>query len=355
MSKSLGNGIDPLQVIDQYGADALRLTLITGNAPGNDMRFYWERVEASRNFANKIWNASRFILMNMENITVTEPDMDELETADCWILSRLNALTKEVTDNMENFELGIAVSKIHDFIWDEFCDWYIEIAKQRIWAKEENPGAAGCALWTLKTVLSGALKLLHPYMPFITEEIYCTLHPEEESIMISSWPVYEEKWDNPLAEQTIEHVKDIVKGVRNIRSEMNVAPSRKIHVIIVPEETKVQNRLDDLKEMYQKLMGAGQVTVQGDKSGIGSDAISVVVPGAVVYLPLEELVDKEKERERLQKEEERLAKELKRSEGMLKNEKFLSKAPEAKVQEEREKLEKYMKMMEQVKERLKQL
>ena len=355
MSKSLGNGIDPLQVIDQYGADALRLTLITGNAPGNDMRFYWERVEASRNFANKIWNASRFILMNMENITVTEPGMDELETADCWILSRLNALTKEVTDNMENFELGIAVSKIHDFIWDEFCDWYIEIAKQRIWAKEENPGAAGCALWTLKTVLSGALKLLHPYMPFITEEIYCTLHPEEESIMISSWPVYEEKWDNSLAEQTIEHVKDIVKGVRNIRSEMNVAPSRKIHVIIVPEETKVQNRLDDLKEMYQKLMGAGQVTVQGDKSGIGSDAISVVVPGAVVYLPLEELVDKEKERERLQKEEERLAKELKRSEGMLKNEKFLSKAPEAKVQEEREKLEKYMKMMEQVKERLKQL
>ncbi|MGI6012301.1 MAG: valine--tRNA ligase [Ruminococcus sp.] len=355
MSKSLGNGIDPLQVIDQYGADALRLTLITGNAPGNDMRFYWERVEASRNFANKIWNASRFILMNMENTELTEPGRDELETVDHWILSRLNDLIREVTDNMESFELGIAVSKIHDFIWDEFCDWYIEIAKQRIWAKEENPKAAGCALWTLKTVLSGALKLLHPYMPFITEEIYCTLHPEEESIMISSWPKYQEAWNDPQAEVTMERVKDIVKGVRNIRSEMNVAPSKKIHAIIVPEESKMQQPLDSLKEMYQKLMGAGQVTVQTDKEGIGEDAISVVVPGAVVYLPLDELVDKEKERERLLKEEERLTKELKRSEGMLKNEKFLSKAPEAKVQEEREKLEKYTRMMEQVKERLKQL
>ena len=355
MSKSLGNGIDPLQVIDQYGADALRLTLITGNAPGNDMRFYWERVEASRNFANKIWNASRFILMNMEDTDVKEPAREELETADRWILSKLNDLTKEVTDNMESFELGIAVSKIHDFIWDEFCDWYIEIAKQRIWAKEENKKAADCALWTLKTVLSGAMKLLHPYMPFITEEIYCTLHPEEESIMISSWPVYREDWSDPAAEQIIEKVKDIVKGVRNIRSEMNVAPSKKIHVIIVPEKEEDGSQLDALKEMYQKLMNAGQVTVQADKDGIGEDAISLVVPGAVAYLPLDELVDKEKERERLLKEEERLAKELKRSQGMLNNEKFLSKAPAAKVQEEREKMEKYQKMMEQVKERLKQL
>ena len=355
MSKSLGNGIDPLQVIDQYGADALRLTLITGNAPGNDMRFYWERVEASRNFANKIWNASRFILMNMEDTDVKAPAREELETADRWILSKLNDLTKEVTDNMESFELGIAVSKIHDFIWDEFCDWYIEIAKQRIWAKEENKKAADCALWTLKTVLSGAMKLLHPYMPFITEEIYCTLHPEEESIMISSWPVYREDWSDPAAEQIIEKVKDIVKGVRNIRSEMNVAPSKKIHVIIVPEKEEDGSQLDALKEMYQKLMNAGQVTVQADKDGIGEDAISLVVPGAVAYLPLDELVDKEKERERLLKEEERLAKELKRSQGMLNNEKFLSKAPAAKVQEEREKMEKYQKMMEQVKERLKQL
>ena len=355
MSKSLGNGIDPLQVIDKYGADALRLTLMTGNAPGNDMRFYWERVEASRNFANKIWNASRFILMNMEDTDVKAPAREELETADRWILSKLNDLTKEVTDNMESFELGIAVSKIHDFIWDEFCDWYIEIAKQRIWAKEENKKAADCALWTLKTVLSGAMKLLHPYMPFITEEIYCTLHPEEESIMISSWPVYREDWSDPAAEQIIEKVKDIVKGVRNIRSEMNVAPSKKIHVIIVPEKEEDGSQLDALKEMYQKLMNAGQVTVQADKDGIGEDAISLVVPGAVAYLPLDELVDKEKERERLLKEEERLAKELKRSQGMLNNEKFLSKAPAAKVQEEREKMEKYQKMMEQVKERLKQL
>ena len=187
MSKSLGNGIDPLEVIDKYGADALRLTLITGNAPGNDMRFYWERVEASRNFANKVWNASRFIMMNLEGMEVTKPAISDLAPEDKWILSAVNTLTKDVTENMDKFELGIAVQKVYDFIWDEFCDWYIEIAKVRTYKKDEDARAANSALWTLRTVLGQALKLLHPYMPFITEEIYCTLNPQEETIMLADW------------------------------------------------------------------------------------------------------------------------------------------------------------------------
>lgn len=355
MSKSLGNGIDPLEVIDQYGADALRLTLITGNAPGNDMRFYWERVEASRNFANKIWNASRFIMMNLEDTEIDEPEYFQLKTADRWILSKLNTLTKEVTENMEKFELGIAVQKIHDFLWDEFCDWYIEIAKLRIWAAEHDPDSCDYALWTLKTVLSRALKLLHPYMPFITEEIYGTLCPQEESIMISEWPEYQAEWEFPDAEEMMENVKEMVRGVRNIRAEMNVPPSKKTHVYIVSEDAGLCERLELMKDTYAKFLGASRVRIQTTKKNISDDAVSIVVPNAVVYLPLEELVDKEKERERLQKEEEHLKKEISRCEGMLKNEKFLNKAPESKVQEEREKLEKYTQMMEQVKARLEQL
>ncbi len=354
MSKSLGNGIDPLEVIEQYGADALRLTLITGNAPGNDMRFYWERVEASRNFANKIWNASRFIMMNLEG-EITEPSADQLETADRWILSRLNDVIREVTDNMESFELGIAVSKIQDFLWDEFCDWYIEIAKQRIWAKEENPVAANAALWTLRTVLTDALKLLHPYMPFITEEIFCTLHPEEESIMISQWPGYKEERSYPEDEKIIGSIKDIVKGVRNCRAEMNVPPSKKIHVFVVSDQADLREKLQNQENMAMKLLASDNFQVQADKTGIGEDAISIVVPACVVYVPLDDLVDREKEKERLQKEEKRLEGELKRVNSMLSNEKFLSKAPEAKVAEERAKLEKYTQMMDQVKERLSQL
>ena len=206
MSKSLGNGIDPLEVIDKYGADALRFTLVTGNAPGNDMRFYWERVEASRNFANKVWNASRFIMMHLGDNTITEPAYDELKEADKWILSKVNTLAKEVTENMEKYELGVAVQKINDFIWTEFCDWYIEIVKPRLFAKEEDPASANAAFWTLRTVLIDSLKLLHPYMPFITEEIFCTIQSEEESIMISSWPEYKEQWNNPAAEEMAENI-----------------------------------------------------------------------------------------------------------------------------------------------------
>ena len=355
MSKSLGNGIDPLEVIDKYGADALRLTLITGNAPGNDMRFYWERVEASRNFANKVWNASRFIMMNLEGMEVTEPASSDLAPEDKWILSAVNTLTKDVTENMDKFELGIAVQKVYDFIWDEFCDWYIEIAKVRTYKKDEDARAANSALWTLRTVLGQALKLLHPYMPFITEEIYCTLNPQEETIMLADWPVYKEEWNFSAEEEMLAHVKELVKGIRNLRTEMDVPPSRKAKVFIVSEDKALCETFESMKKTYQNLISASEIDVQSDKAGIGEDAVSVVIPGAVVYMPLEDLVDMEKEKERLLKEEERLKKELARSHGMLNNEKFVSKAPAAKIQEEKDKLAKYEQMMATVQERLAQM
>ena len=355
MSKSLGNGIDPLEVIDKYGADALRLTLITGNAPGNDMRFYWERVEASRNFANKVWNASRFIMMNLEGMEVTKPAISDLAPEDKWILSAVNTLTKDVTENMDKFELGIAVQKVYDFIWDEFCDWYIEIAKVRTYKKDEDARAANSALWTLRTVLGQALKLLHPYMPFITEEIYCTLNPQEETIMLADWPVYKEEWNFSAEEEMLAHVKELVKGIRNLRTEMDVPPSRKAKVFIVSEDKALCETFESMKKTYQNLISASEVDVQSDKAGIGEDAVSVVIPGAVAYMPLEDLVDMEKEKERLLKEEERLKKELARSHGMLNNEKFVSKAPAAKIQEEKDKLAKYEQMMATVQERLAQM
>ena len=355
MSKSLGNGIDPLEVIDKYGADALRLTLITGNAPGNDMRFYWERVEASRNFANKVWNASRFIMMNLEGMEIKTPAMDELHAADKWILSKVNTLAKDATENMDKFELGIAVQKVYDFIWDEFCDWYIEIAKVRTYKKDEDPVSANAALWTLKAVLTEALKLLHPYMPFITEEIFCTLQSEEETIMLAKWPEFKEEWNFPAEETAIEHCKDLVKGVRNVRTEMDVPPSRKAKLFIVSEDKALCDTFENNKEVYVNLAFTNEITVQSDKSGIEDNAVSVVIPGAVVYLPLEDLVDFEKEKERLTKEKEKLEKELARSKGMLSNERFLSNAKPEKVQEEKDKLAKYEQMMAQVEERLAQM
>ena len=352
MSKSLGNGIDPLEIIDKYGADALRLTLITGNAPGNDMRFYNERVEASRNFANKVWNASRFIMMNMEKNVVEEPEDFLLKPADRWILSKVNSLTKEMTENMDKFELGIAVQKVHDFIWDEFCDWYVEIAKYRIYHAEEDSQSANCALWVLKTVLGQALKLLHPFMPFITEEIYGALVPEEESLMMSSWPVYREDWEFPYATEVIEHVKAITRGIRNMRAEMNVPNNKRTKVYIISSDSKMLTALEVFKESVKPLMLANDIILHYEKKDVADDAVSIVVPGATVYLPLEDLVDFEQERERLKKEEERLNSEIKRAQGMLANERFTSKAPADKVQAERDKLEKYTKMLEQVKERI---
>ena len=352
MSKSLGNGIDPLDIIDKYGADALRLTLVTGNAPGNDMRFYNERVEASRNFANKVWNASRFILMNMKENVIDRPDEKLLTPADRWILSAVNTLTKDVTENMDKFELGIAVQKVYDFIWDEFCDWYVELAKYRIYHAEEDPAAADCVLWVLKTVLGQALKLLHPFMPFITEEIYSALVPEEESLMMSSWPKYTEELCFPADENVMEHVKAVTRGIRNMRSEMDVPNSRKTKVYIICGDAGICEGIESLKDSVMPLLMANDIIIRPTKVGVDDNAVSIVVPDAVVYLPLDELVDLEQERERLTKEEERLNKEIRRAEGMLSNEKFVSKAPAAKVQEERDKLEKYTQMLAQVKERM---
>ena len=352
MSKSLGNGIDPLEVIEKYGADALRFTLITGNAPGNDMRFYWERVEASRNFANKIWNASRFMMMHIEKLKSDSVELSALTPADKWILSKMNSLVKDVTENMEKYELGIAAAKIYDFIWEEFCDWYIEMVKPRLW--DDGDETQEAALWTLKTVLTSALKLLHPYMPFVTEEIFCNL-TGEESIMISDWPEYKDAYAFPAEETQIEKIKEAVRAIRNIRAEMNVAPSRKAAVFVVSAKDDVRDVFETSKGFFAMLAGASEVTVQADKTGIEDNAVSVVIHDAVIYMPFADLVDVAKEKERLTKEQARLEGEIKRASGMLANERFTSKAPKEKVEEERAKLAKYTETLEQVKERLAQL
>ncbi|MCR5584506.1 MAG: valine--tRNA ligase [Lachnospiraceae bacterium] len=366
MSKSLGNGIDPLDVIDKYGADALRFTLITGNAPGNDMRFYWERVEASRNFANKVWNASRFIMMNMSQMEEagldcksTDIDLKNLEDADCWILSKLNTCIKEVTQNLDAFELGVAAQKINDFIWDDFCDWYIEMVKPRLYG--DNADSKIAAMWTLRHVLTDALKLLHPYMPFVTEEIFCTLKEAEgtlatnESVMVSEWPVYDEKFAFEKKVTAIEMIKEAVKGIRDVRTSMNVAPSRKAEVFVVSSDKAVRDIFEENKTFFAVLGYASDVIVKEDKTGIADDAVSAVLPQAVVYIPFAELVDIDKELERLAKEKGRLTGEIKRCEGMLANQNFISKAPESKINEEKGKLENYRSMMAKVEERIKAL
>ena len=362
MSKSLGNGIDPLEVINKYGADALRLTLITGNAPGNDMRYSETKVENSRNFANKVWNASRFICMNMDEDEEADPSVlpEGLEPADKWILSKFNKTVRDVTENMEKYELGVAVQKVHDFIWDEFCDWYIEMVKPRLYSRgtEESKDSASkdvsrnAALWTLQTVLIGSLKLLHPYMPFITEEIFRTVQSKEDSIMVSSWPVWRDDFCFDREEGEVEEIKEAVRGIRNVRAEMNVAPSKKVDMFVVSDDPAIRENFTRNELFFATLGGASSVEVQADKSGIGDDAVSVVVPGAAVYIPLAELVDIGAEIERLKKEEARLEGELKRSANMLGNEKFLAKAPQAKIDEEKAKQEKYKQLMEGVKERL---
>ena len=354
MSKSLGNGIDPLEIIENYGADALRFTLITGNAPGNDMRLYNERVEASRNFANKVWNASRFIMMNLPEEDISLDDMPELTDADKWVISKVNDVVKEVTYNLENYELGIAADKIYNFVWEEFCDWYIEMVKPRLYNDEDTSKKA--ALWTLKKVLITALKLLHPYMPFVTEEIYCTLMDDEDnSIMVSEWPVYKDEYHFGNEEKVVERIKEAVKGIRNIRAEMNVPPSRKSALYVVSENAEVRSIFEESKVFFATLGYASEVKIQADKSGIADDAVSILIHEAAIYIPFAELVDIDKEIERLTKEKEKLSKELERSEKMLSNEKFVSKAPQAKIDEEKAKQKKYQDMMEQVVQRLGQL
>jgi valyl-tRNA synthetase len=361
MSKSLGNGIDPLEVIDKYGADALRLTLVTGNAPGNDMRFSYTKMDASRNFANKVWNASRFIMMNMEGVDTTGVTADMLADEDKWILTKANHLASEVTDNMDNYDLGIALQKIYDFIWDEFCDWYIEMVKPRMYAKEGQEDDAAfkqsrsAACWTLKTVLIQSLKLLHPYMPFITEEIFCNLQDEEESIMVSSWPVEKPEWNFDDVEHKVEMMKEAVRAIRQVRTDMNVAPGKKAAVYVVSENEAVRKVFEDGKAFFAALGSASHVIIQKDKAGIPEDAVSAVTANASMYIPLAELIDIDKEIARLEKEEKRLKGELARSAGMLRNEKFLSKAPADKIAEEKAKEAKYTQLMEQVQARLAQL
>ena len=350
-SKSLGNGIDPLEVIANYGADPLRLMLITGNAPGNDMRFYWERLENCRNFCNKIWNASRFVMMNMEDKQETKLLM--LTSADKWILSKVNTLAKEVSENLEHYELGLAAQKVYDFLWDEYCDWYIEMVKPRLYNKEDTTREA--ALWTLKTVLIHALKMLHPFMPYITEEIFQHIQDEEESIMISDWPVYKEEWNYVENETEIDLMKEAVRNIRNIRAEMNVVPSKKVQVFVVSDKEDIRNIFENSKVFFKTLSHASEVMVQADKTGIGEDAVSVVTTNATIYMPLSDLVDIQKEKERLQKEKEKMQKEVERVEKKLANQGFVAKAPQNVIEEEKAKGEKYRATLAQIEERLAQL
>ncbi len=343
MSKSLGNGIDPLEIVEKYGADALRFTLATGNAPGNDMRFYIERVEASRNFANKIWNASRFTLMNLDITENKLPDASDLQLEDKWILSKYNTLVKEVTDNLDNFELGIAVSKLYDFLWDNLCDWYIELVKPRLFDKENPTGKT--AQYVLTYVLSNTMKLLHPFMPFITEEIWQHLPHEGESIMISSFPKFDEALNFFEEEKQTQMIMSAVVAIRNRRAEMNVPPSKKAQVIIVTDKADIFSKG---VSYFEKLASAQNVEIKETKEGIDANAVNIVVEGAEIFMPLGELVDKEKELERLNKEKEKLEGEIKRVEGKLNNQGFVAKAPEKVINEEREKGIKYKEMLEKV-------
>ncbi|RBP46863.1 valine--tRNA ligase [Garciella nitratireducens] len=352
MSKSLGNGVDPLEIIKDFGADALRFTLVTGNSPGNDTRWHMEKVEANRNFANKIWNAARFVLMNIEEDILQKEEQAKKYwiSADKWIISRCNTLVQEVTDNLEKYELGIAAAKLYDFIWNEYCDWYIELVKPRLYGEEKESKIA--AQYTLVMVLKKTLKLLHPFMPFITEEIFTHLPGEEESIMISSWPKFEKECTYKEEEKEIEMVMSVIRSIRNARAEMNVVPSRKAKVIFIATNSAISQILKKSEIYFQKLASASEIIVKTEKKEIPENVVSAVVDQVEIFIPLEDLVDKEKEIERLQKEKENLEKELKRVNGKLSNEGFVSKAPFSVVEKEREKQKKYQEMMEKVLERL---
>ena len=350
MSKSLGNGIDPIEIIEKYGADSLRFSLIQGTTPGNDIRYMPEKLDQASNFANKLWNASKFVLMNLEDYDGNVYE-DNLCYEDKWILSKLNTLVQEVSNNIEKYDLGVASQKIYDFIWNEFCDWYIEIVKLRLYDKENKTRKS--AQYVLNKVLCDALKLLHPIMPFITEEIYTKLYNEDESIMISNWPKYEEKYNFKDEEQKIEKIKEIIIGIRNIRNNMNVHPSKKSKLIFVSTEYK--NVIENSKAFLEKLGFANEIIVQNNKDGIDSNAISILLDGIETYIPFEELVDLEAEKQRLQEEKQKLIYEVERCEKMLSNPGFVNKAPEAKVNAEKEKLEKYKAMLENTEERLQKL
>ena len=354
MSKSLGNGIDPLDIIEHYGTDALRFALTIGNSPGSDQRFSTEKVESSRNFANKVWNASRFVLMNFdENPDFKAVNPDRFTIADRWILSRINGLTKEITENMEKFELGIALQKIYEFIWEEFCDWYIELVKPRLYDRESDSRLE--AQYVLNYVLVTAMKLLHPFMPFITEEIYRHLYKDAQSIMISEWPSYDSDYNFREDEEKMALVMNAVRSVRNIRAEMNVPSSRKIRITVVAGDDMAESTILEGKSFFERLSNVSGIDMRHDKAGIPPDAVAAIIPGAEIYIPLEDLIDVEKEIERLRKEKAGLEKELERADGKLGNAGFLAKAPVRVIEEEKAKREKYREMYEKVADRLKSL
>ena len=347
MSKTLGNGVDPLQVIDEYGADALRFSLVLGISFGNDIRYIPAKVEQGSNFANKLWNASKFVLMNLKDYD-GKYDLSKLAIEDKWILSKANKLAKEMATNIDNYDLGVATQKIYDFIWNEFCDWYIEIVKTRLYDKKCLNRKE--AMFTLNTVLEYSLKMLHPIMPFVTEEIYTKLYNNDESIMISEWPKYKEKLNFAKEEDEIEMIKSIIGEIRNIRNNMNVHPSRKSKLICVTE--KYDKLIEESKEFLKKLGFANEIIIQKDKKDIPENSFSIIQKDLEIYIPFEDLVDIEAEKERLEKEKERLEKEVLRGEKMLSNPGFINKAPESKVKEEKEKLSKYKEMLENTIERL---
>ncbi len=352
MSKSLGNGIDPLDIIEKYSTDSLRFSLISGITPGNDIRYMPEKLEAASNFSNKLWNASRFVLMNLEeDIDFEKVDKSKLEIEDKWILAKLNQVAKEVNLHLDQFELGIALQKIYDFIWNEFCDWYIEIVKTRLYDKE-NPSRRQ-AQWTLNKVLADALKLLHPFMPFITEEIYTKLYDVEESIMISSYPIYEQKWESKEEVKNIEKMKEAITEIRNVRAKMNVPPSKKAELVFVTKE--YEQTIEKTKHFIQRLGYASKILVKSEKENISPNAICILLDGLEIYIPLEDLVNIEEEQKRLQEEIEKYEKERIRAKSMLSNPGFTQKAPEQKIKEEEQKVEKYEELIKSSKQRLEML
>ncbi|MDD4089684.1 MAG: valine--tRNA ligase, partial [Tissierellia bacterium] len=354
MSKSLGNGIDPLDIIDNYGADALRFMLMTGISPGNDTRFNYDRLESSRNFANKLWNASRFVLMNLDGkLTDKETAKKNYKVEDKWIISRANKATRDATEYLEKFELGMAAQRVYDFIWNEYCDWYIEIVKPRLYGADGDD--KNTAKFVLIKVLKDMLKLLHPFMPFITEEIWSYLPDTSSRLVRANWPEYLEEETFEEAEENIEFIMEAVRSIRNIRAEMNVLPSRKARAIFIPSNTELGLFIESGAKYFSTLANITEIKIVNDKKEIGEDTASSVIDGTEIYLPLADLTDYEKEIERLEKEKARLEGELKRVNGKLSNERFMSKAPESVVNEEKEKLQKYQLMMEKVLERLEQI
>ncbi len=347
MSKSLGNGIDPLEIIEQYGADSLRFSLILNTSPGNDIRYMPEKLEAASNFANKLWNVSKFVLMHIDGQKIENVSLEQLQYADKWILHKLNTLKKEVKQNLDKFELGVALQKIYEFVWDEFCDWYIEMAKTRLYVEGESKKEV---LYVLDKVLADSLKLLHPFMPFITEKIYSKLRPEEETIMLATWPNEEKSFYFEKEAEVIEKMKGLITEIRNIRNKMKVVPAKKTKLIFVT--TQLEKEIENCKGFLEKLGFANEIIVQETEEVISQNAVSIILDNAKVFIPLEDLVDLEEEKKRLAEEKKKIESEVERAEKMLSNHGFTSKAPEKKVQEERQKLEKYKAMLASIEERM---